>query len=1440
MDVPPVRTIRGYELFEPIGAGGFSVVYHAYQPAFNRHVAIKVILPELAKRPEFASRFESEARLIAGLEHPHIVPLYEYWREPDGAAYIVMRQMKGGSLRQALEEGAWSLERVARLLEQVIDALALAHERGVLHRDLKPGNILLDETGNAYLCDFGIAKVAGGEGSITAEGTILGSVDYMSPEQIQDLPLTPQTDIYSLGVILYELLSGRHPFSEAIPAEMLVKRLREPVPSLEADMLELSPPLDAVIQKAMAKAPSDRYANVHAMLEAFRRAAPRGTEATPATRKSAAFSPVIAAKETRKTPLGLQMRFLGGLQVNLDERSVSDDLASKALALVCYLAMTGEAHPRSSLAALLWSDFSEYRARSNLRDTVAVLRRSTLEPYLEITRRTIRFKIDSPHWLDTAAFQEGVEQGCEAVPVDSSALERAVELYAGEFLAGFQVAKAALFEEWIVLRRQQLHTLASEAIQRLVNHHLDAGSYEAAFGYAHRLLNLDPWREEAHRSLMLLWMLKGEHNAAIRQYEKCRQLLADELDVMPAAKTQALYQNIRRQIDHGSTREQSRLVPNGAGQTWSVPHNVPGQVTPFVGRQLEQRAIDNALGDRSARLITIFGVGGSGKTRLALSIAEKQVRAIQRDGDFRFPDGVYFAALQAIESAAEIVPALCQAIGFQPANETRDGRSSERQLLDYLRRQRLLLVIDNFEQLMDGVELLARIHRSALNVHMLVTSRQKLALHGERLYGLQGLHYPENTEMEIRSERLLADYSAADLFVASALRSNPDFELQDDETSALIRLCQLVDGLPLAVELAAGWTNVLSIEDIVAQLEEDISILESDLVDLPDRHRSMEAVFEATWRRLSEEERQLFSQLCIFRDGFTYQAAADVVGASLRQLATLVTKALIQYDKKLDRYQIHRLLHHYGANKLAAHPAAEDAARQRHCTYYCTSLARWDAESEGDRQLEALTEIEKENANAHAAWLWAIKKERFSSIDQAADGLGRFYLWRRRFHQGEEANRLAEEAIAQAIATSEPDQDLAELQRILAKILLWRSVFLGPQLAKRLVDQALQTLEGPEIAAADTRPERAFALQRAGDLAFNRQHEIASSHYRRSLALYQELGDTWAMAKNLASLGWLAAHHGDIREAERLGREALALGRTIGDGKRTADALWLLGTLANLRGDHEEAGLLFGESLDLRQILGDHITDIAAGPLDLGMTLTWIGRVGEADAVREEALALYEAQGQPRQIALAHVRLGISKIHSGHFDEGTRHSQIGLEQCRELADRRGAGLALFNLGSLALAEEEDDRAESLLRESIACFQEVGETVEIGWSLVTYAEAVRRLGRPLAAKQCIYEAFRTTCGVLGMVTYLIGMLAYLNLLADEGRNYEAVEIAALLEKLPFVRASRAIPVLYKTRLDAIKATLPQKQVLEAEARGRARDFNGTAAEILVELEQAVSV
>lgn len=262
------QRIKSYELREMIGAGGFGAVYRAFQPLVGREVAIKIILPIYANQPDFIRRFEVEAQVIARLEHPYIIPLYDYWRDADGA-FLVMRFLKGGSMRAALKNGPFTLEQTSKILDQIAGALAVAHRQGVIHRDIKPDNILLDTDGNAYLTDFGIAKDLG---STSVENTmeadmVVGSPAYLSPEQVKSEPVIPQSDLYSLGVVLYEMLTGEHPFAGLPITQLFIKHLQEPLPHLPSSFPE---GLDDVIQRATAKDPEERYSDAPTLAAAFR------------------------------------------------------------------------------------------------------------------------------------------------------------------------------------------------------------------------------------------------------------------------------------------------------------------------------------------------------------------------------------------------------------------------------------------------------------------------------------------------------------------------------------------------------------------------------------------------------------------------------------------------------------------------------------------------------------------------------------------------------------------------------------------------------------------------------------------------------------------------------------------------------------------------------------------------------------------------------------------------------------------------------------------------------------------------------------------------------------------------------------------------------------------------------------------------------------------
>ena len=639
-------------------------------------------------------------------------------------------------------------------------------------------------------------------------------------------------------------------------------------------------------------------------------------------------------------PGNLELALLGNLEIRQDEVPVTDFKSSKALALLCYLAVTGHSHTRSALAGLLWGDMPEHNARMNLSQALTTLRRLFGE-HLNITRQTVAFNRDSEYWLDVESFKSA------AAKEDITSLPEIVQLYRGDFLDGLYVPKAPEFEVWVLTERARLHELALQALHTLALHYAEQGEagWEVAIDYVKRLLTLEPWQEEAHRQLMRLLALSGRRSAALVQYEKCRQILIEELGVEPAAKTTALYERIRDgALAPSSERLEMTISERGEGADQQLGSEMifkqsdfsikfPPQATNFVGRERELDALDELIIKRGTRLVTIVGPGGIGKTRLAIKFPERQLRPKTLGTQEEvgppnpFPNGVFFVPLESLRSNDLILPAIAEAMDYRLDR-------GESQLREFLYSKRLLFVIDNFEHLLEGADILSRILQSAPDVHLLATSRERLRLHEEQVYPLEGLEYPEPA-----LARSAADYSAGKLFLQAARRQRPDFNLGDSQVEYLAHICRIVEGMPLALELAATWTDTLPMADIAAEIKSNSDFLATEFRDMPPRHRSVRAVIDVSWERMLPEEQTMFSQLSVFRGGFSREAAKVITGATIQSLAALVGKSLLRYAKSQDRYYIHELLRQYGRDKLAEQKEQVEDLHDRHSQYYCEWLA---------------------------------------------------------------------------------------------------------------------------------------------------------------------------------------------------------------------------------------------------------------------------------------------------------------------------------------------------------------------------------------------------------------------------------------------------------------------------------------------------------------------
>jgi predicted ATPase/DNA-binding SARP family transcriptional activator len=846
--------------------------------------------------------------------------------------------------------------------------------------------------------------------------------------------------------------------------------------------------------------------------------------------------------------------------------------------------------------------------------------------------------------------------------------------------------------------------------------------------------------------------------------------------------------------------------------------NLPVPLTPFVGREAELAEIQARLGDPTCRLLTLVGPGGCGKTRLALVAAEAQIDS--------YPHGVFFVSLAPLDSVDSIVPTVAEALGFRFYEEG----EPQQQLLDYLRQKRMLLILDNFEHLVEGAGLVTEILQTAPEVQILATSRARLNVGGEHLFPVVGMHFPDEETIEDATQ-----YSAIKLFLSNVCRTQPSFEPSADELTEVVRICRLVDGMPLGILLAAAWADVLTPLEIAAEISRGLDFLETDLRDVPERQRSMRAVFDHSWKLLTEREKEVFQGLSVFRGGFTCDAAQKATDASLRDLMVLVHKSLLHRTAR-GRYGMHELLRGYAAEKLDGSPAAGDAARDRHSAYYVAALQRWEADLKGPRQQTALAEMDTEIENARAAWDWAVERGQVEQLEHAVDGLCRFYRWRGRYQEGEVACRTAAERLA--AKASGDSIHLGYSLRLLAKILTWQSVCsqaLGrPERASQLLRQSLVFLEELELAGQDSRPERAVALLEMGWIAYGSNREEARRLFEQSLALYHELGDQWGTANALDGLAGVARSLGPYDEAKQLDKESLAIRQALGDQRGVADSLMMLAMTALAQGQLEEAERLVREGFVICQRMGDRV-GIADGLIYLGGTLLVSGKYGEAHSLLEESVAIHNDLGSRSDLAYSKSILGAARMHLGQYEGARVCVQMGLTLSREAGYRFGIGYSCFLLSSVALAGEAYGEAQQLLEESVAVCREVGRQDELGWALAALGITVRGLGQRSQAREHLSEALRTAVEIGAFAPLLYALPGIAVLLVDQGEQERAVELYALASRYPFVANSRWFEDIVGKHIAAVAATLPPEVVAAAQARGRARDLEATVKELLVELE-----
>ncbi|MEZ4674843.1 MAG: AAA family ATPase [Caldilineaceae bacterium] len=578
--------------------------------------------------------------------------------------------------------------------------------------------------------------------------------------------------------------------------------------------------------------------------------------------------------------------------------------------------------------------------------------------------------------------------------------------------------------------------------------------------------------------------------------------------------------------------------------------NLPAQLTPFFGRTAEIIALTQHLTNPTARLITIVGPGGIGKTRLALEVAQlildlraqrtpanyEQAERATNSVNQKYDDGVYFVALAPLRVPEHIVPAIAEAIAlrFQAGN-----RLPREQLLDYLRHKDLLLVLDNFEHLAAGAELILALLQECPGLRLLVTAREHLQLNSETLFVLESMALPSTAALPD-----LLSYSAIQLFTETACRLRRLFAPTPANAPAILQICQLVGGMPLGIILAATWIEVLSPAEIVTELRQSFDFLAAELRDLPERQRSMRTVLSQSWQRLSDAEQTVFMRLTVFRGGFTRSAAQSVASASLRMLGTLVNKSLVQCEPN-GRYTVHELLRQFAEAELTA--SQMTAVQAAHCAYYTDFLHQREAGLKGALQVTVLDEIEADFANVRVAWQWAVTQRNYVAIDHALESLYWFCEMRSRFQEGLELLRLGREQLA-PIAGDAPHPIWGRLMgRVFGQNMAF---FESHSESKARVERGLALAQQNENQA-----EIAFCLWRLAVVFYVSEDSIAAiPYFAESLAHYQALDDRFYQGYLLKDLGILYMTLDQADQATVLILQSLRLRRETGapDGLATS------------------------------------------------------------------------------------------------------------------------------------------------------------------------------------------------------------------------------------------------------------------------------------------------
>lgn len=753
-----------------------------------------------------------------------------------------------------------------------------------------------------------------------------------------------------------------------------------------------------------------------------------------------------------------------------------------------------------------------------------------------------------------------------------------------------------------------------------------------------RRKSLDLTQQELARkvgcSLATIVKIEADERRPSRQIAN---LLASHLEI-PADQHEQFLKVARQEK---STANLDSIPPLSLLEPVSVPKpyhsHLPVSPTPLIGREYETTIIPKQLLEPACRMLTLTGPGGIGKTRLSIEVG----RALEP----HFANGAHFISLAGVGAPESILPAIADVLklGFSgPAELTV-------QLTNFLHDKEILLIFDNMEHLLEGSQILSDILQGTHHVKVLVTSREQLHLQWEWLFEVQGLPLPEESELNA-----LEKNSAIQLFVQRARQASQSFSLESEDVSAIIRICRLVGGLPLAIELAASWARMLSPREIARELEKSLDFLETRKLDVPHRHRSIKTVFDHSWKLLTENERELLMKLSVFQGGFTREAAVSVTDASLFLLSSLVDKSLLQYSKNPDRYDLHELIRTYALTQLQNNPAEEESTSLKYAIHYANWIQSLEWEFKSPRQTQTSQIIRAETSNWHNTWHWAVGHQRLDLLRKMIPTLNWYF----------EVNGYYDEAI---------------------------SAF------KASVDYFRMRGVPANLKTAEDKSAFAFMIDALGWFEFRKGNvKTAIPLLQESLDIAREYDDPEVMYYIHGNWGYLSLFTGEVEEARRRTAESLRYGQMLQPWHQ-AIPVSVLGIVAYQQGNFQEAYQQLTESLNLWRSVGDP-RGLVFTMIYMGMTAIGLKEFASAKSILAESNQIAEANMDRWAHAYGLDLLGIASMSQGQNEKALAYFKQSITLSNEIGDQLNGAQTTIHMGQACAAMRSDDEAKRLYLE----------------------------------------------------------------------------------------------------------------------------------------------